>query len=42
MFLVKDVNSIMEDMLEVKEMMLINNIWFGDVEKEIWSLKNEL
>lgn len=42
MFLVKDVNSIMEDMLEVKEMMLINNIWFGDVEKEILSLKNEL
>lgn len=42
MSLVKDVNSIMEDMLEVKEMMSTNNIRLGDVEKEISSLKNEL
>lgn len=35
MSLVKDVNSIMEDMLEVKEMMSTNNIRLGDVEKEI-------
>lgn len=42
MSLVKDVNSIMEDMLEVKEMMSTNNIRLGDVEKEISSLKNKL
>uniref|UniRef100_K1PZ60 Caprin-2 n=1 Tax=Magallana gigas TaxID=29159 RepID=K1PZ60_MAGGI len=42
MSLVKDVNSIMEDMLEVKGSVSTNNIRLGDVEKEISSLKNEL
>lgn len=40
--LVKDVNSIMEDMLEVKGRFSTNNIRLGDIEKEISSLKNEV